>query len=84
MAIPVEMILPGHCYRAADKALRKVLLKQGRRVTYIVRGELAWTVLRTYVDVVDFAAECESEIDCGSPEDIAADTLADIAAIELS
>ncbi len=79
MAIPVEMILPGHCYRAADKALRKVLLKQGRRVTYIVRGELAWTVLRTYVDVADFAAECESEIDCGSLMDIAVDMPADAA-----
>ncbi|MGB8277356.1 MAG: hypothetical protein WCF20_05410 [Methylovirgula sp.] len=73
MPIPAEKIAAGHCYRATDKALRKVLIRQGRRVTYIVRGELAWTVLRSYVDAEDFAAECEAEIDCTSLQDMTAD-----------
>jgi hypothetical protein len=70
MPIPAEAVVAGHCYRAADKALRKVLLMQGRRVTYIVRGDLAWTVLRSYVDVEEFAAACEAEIDCASLKDL--------------
>ncbi|MHB8884341.1 MAG: hypothetical protein ACYC5H_04475 [Methylovirgula sp.] len=73
MPISAEQVAAGHCYRAKDNALRKVLIRQGRRVTYILRGELAWTVLRTYVDAEDFAGECESEIDCASMQDIAAD-----------
>ncbi len=73
MPIPAEMVAPGHCYRANDKALRKVLIKQGRRITYIIRGELAWTVLRSYVDVDDFAAACEAEIDCATLQDVTAE-----------
>lgn len=73
MPIPADSVLPGHCYRAADNVLRKVLIKQGRRVTFIIRGELAWTVLRSYVDVDDFAAACEAEIDCATLQDMTAD-----------
>ncbi len=73
MPIPAEKVAAGHCYRASDQALRKVLIMQGRRVTYILRGELAWTVLRAYVDVDDFAADCEAEIDCATLQDITAD-----------
>ncbi len=73
MPIPAEQVAAGHCYRATDNVLRKVLIKQGRRVTYIIRGTLAWTVLRTYVDVDDFAADCEAEIDCATLQDITAD-----------
>lgn len=62
MPIPAEQIAAGQCYRANDKVLRKVLIRQRRRVTYIVRGKLAWTVLRTYVDAGDFAAECDAKI----------------------
>lgn len=71
MPISADQVAAGHCYRATDKVLRKVLIRQGRRVTYIVRGELAWTVLRTYVDVDDFAGECEAEVDCQTLQDLA-------------
>jgi hypothetical protein len=72
MPIAADQVVAGHCYRAANQDLRKVLIRQGRRVTYIIRGELAWTVLRTYVDVDDFAADCEAEIDCATLQDLAA------------
>lgn len=71
MPISADQVLPGHCYRATDDGLRKVLIRQGRRVTFIMRGELAWTVQRTYVDVDDFVAQIASEIDCQSLQDIA-------------
>ncbi|MGO9134461.1 MAG: hypothetical protein ACLP8A_10500 [Methylovirgula sp.] len=73
MPISADHVVAGHCYRGADNVLRKVLIRQGRRVTFIVRGELAWTVLRTHIDVDDFANQCLSEIDCGSLQDIAAE-----------
>ena len=73
MSINADQVAAGHCYRATDNVLRKVLIRQGRRVTYIIRGELAWTVLRTHIDVDDFAAECTAEIDCNTLQDLAAE-----------
>jgi hypothetical protein len=75
MPIPTEQIVAGHCYRSSDKELRKVLIRQGRRVTYVIRGIYAFTVLRCYVDVEDFASAIDSEIDCVTLHDIAADAV---------
>jgi len=69
MPVPVEKITPGQCFRANDNALRKVLLLHDKRVTYILRENLAWTVFRYQVNVDDFAQQCEAEIDCMTLED---------------
>ncbi len=69
MPIPVEKIAPGLCFRASDKGLRKVLLMQDKRVTYVLHADLAWTVFRYQENVEDFAQECEAEIDCITRED---------------
>ncbi len=75
MPIPAEQVAAAHCYRSNDNELRKVLIRQGRRVTYVIRGLYAFTVLRSYVDVDDFAAQCDSEIDCVTLHDVAADAV---------
>ncbi|WP_026606888.1 hypothetical protein [Methylocapsa acidiphila] len=69
MPVPVEKITPGQCFRASDNALRKVLLMQDKRVTYILRDTLSWTVYRYQANVESFAQECEAEIDCTTLED---------------
>jgi hypothetical protein len=70
MALAVEKVVQGRCYRGRDKVRRKVLLIQGKRVTFIIRGDSTWTVLRYYQDVNTFAEGCEAEIDCATLEDI--------------
>jgi hypothetical protein len=74
MPIPADQVVAGQCYRSSDNEYRKVLIKQGRRVTYVIRGLYMFTVLRSYVDVDDFAAQCDSQIDCATLKDIAAAT----------
>ncbi len=70
MPVPAEKIAAGLCFRASDNAKRKVLLMQDKRVTYILRDKLAWTVQRYQANVENFAEECEAEIDCTTLEDL--------------
>jgi hypothetical protein len=64
MPISAERILPGKCYKVAGSAPRRVLLIQEKKVTFILRGDMAWTVLRYHQDVETFARAVECEIDC--------------------
>jgi hypothetical protein len=68
MPIPVEKVAAGLCFRANDNVLRKVLLIQDQRVTYILHEKLAWTVLRYYANIDRFAQECDAQVDCASFE----------------
>jgi hypothetical protein len=70
MPVPAEKIAPGRCFRCSDNELRRVLLLQDNRVTFVMRGSHAWNVLRTYQDVESFAALCEAEIDAVTLADV--------------
>jgi hypothetical protein len=64
MPISAERVLPGKCYKVAGSAPRRVLLIQEKKVTFILRGDMAWTVQRYHQDVETFARAIECEIDC--------------------
>ncbi len=64
MPIPAESVLEGKCYKFKGTAPRRVLIIQEKRVTFILRGDMAWTVLRYHQDVETFAREAECEINC--------------------
>ncbi len=70
MSIPVERILPGKCYKVRESAPRRVLLIQDKRVTFILRGDMTWTVARYQQDVESFARGVEGEIDCMTLADL--------------
>lgn len=71
MPMPVENILEGKCYRVKDDIPRRVLRIHEGQVTYIVRGDMAWTVLRSYEPIKHFADKCEAEIDYITLQDVA-------------
>ena len=71
MPIPVETIQEGRCYRVKDDIPRRVLRIYQGVVTYILRGDLAWTVLRQYEPISYFAEKCEAEIDYTTLKDVA-------------
>ncbi len=71
MAIPVEQVQEGKCFRVKDGAPRRILRVHGGTVTWVPRGDLAWTVLRYYEPVDYFAGLCEAEIDYTTLQDVA-------------
>lgn len=71
MPVPVENVQEGKCFRVKDDIARRVLRVHGGTVTYVHRGELAWTVLRSYEPVDHFASKCEAEIDYFTLKDVA-------------
>jgi hypothetical protein len=73
MPVPVEKVLPGKCYKVRESAPRRVLLIQDKKVTFILRGDMAWTVLRYHQDVESFARTVECEIDCMTLVDLTED-----------
>jgi len=73
MPVPAETVLPGKCYKVAGSAPRRVLLIQEKKVTFILRGDMAWTVLRYHQDVETFARAVECEIDCMTLADLTED-----------
>jgi hypothetical protein len=73
MPISAERVLPGKCYKAAGSAPRRVLLIQDKKVTFILRGDMAWTVQRYHQDVETFARGVECEIDCMTLVDLKED-----------
>jgi hypothetical protein len=70
MPVPVENITSLHCYRMREGMPRRVLLIHEGIVTYILRGDTAWTVLRYRQDIASFAAHCEAQIDPLSLQDL--------------
>jgi len=70
MGVPVEQIQDGKCFRVKEGAPRRVLRVSGGTVTWVPRGDLAWTVLRNYEPVEFFAGLCEAEIDYTSLQDV--------------
>jgi hypothetical protein len=64
MPVSAEKVLPGKCYKGIGSAPRRVLLIQDKKVTFILRGDMAWTVQRYHQDVETFARAVECEIDC--------------------
>ncbi len=73
MPISAERVLPGKRYKVAGSAPRRVLLIQEKKVTFILRGDMAWTVLRYHQDVETFARAVECEIDCMTLVDLTED-----------
>lgn len=71
MPIPVENVTEGKCFRVKDDIPRRVLRIHEGQVTYILRGDLAWTVLRHYEPIKAFAEKCEAEIDYFTLKDVA-------------
>lgn len=71
MPLPAENILPGRYYRVKDDKPRRVLLIHDKQVTYVLRGDMAWTVARFFESVATFAEKCEAEIDGISLQDVA-------------
>lgn len=71
MPLPVENILPGRYYRVKDDIPRHVLLIHEGQVTYVLRGVMAWTVLRSFESIASFAEKCEAEIDGMTLKDVA-------------
>jgi hypothetical protein len=70
MPIPVENIKPLSCYRVSEGEPRRVLLIHEGIVTYVLRGNLAWTVHRYRVPLAGFAELCEAEIDLMTLQDL--------------
>jgi hypothetical protein len=73
MPVAAETILAGKCYKVAGAAPRRVLLIHEKRVTFILRGDMAWTVQRYHLDLETFARAVECEIDCMTLADLTAD-----------
>ncbi len=73
MPIAAERVLPGKCYKVAGSAPRRVLLIQDKKVTFILRGDMTWTVARYHQDVETFARAAEGEIDCMTLADLTED-----------
>jgi hypothetical protein len=71
MAIAVEQVLERKCFRVKDDKPRHVLRIHEGMVTWVSRGDLAWTVLRNYEPVTNFAEKCEAEIDYYTLQDVA-------------
>jgi hypothetical protein len=71
MSIPVENVVERKCFRVKDDKPRHVLRVHKGIVTWVPRGDLAWTVLRNYAPVAHFAEQCEAEIDYTTLQDVA-------------
>jgi hypothetical protein len=71
MSIAVEQVLERKCFRVKDDKARHVLRVHEGVVTWVPRGDLAWTVLRVYEPVAHFAEKCEAEIDYFTLQDVA-------------
>jgi len=71
MPVPVENVLERKCFRVTGDAPRHVLRVHEGVVTYVPRGDLAWTVLRFYEPVSFFAEKCEAEVDYFTLKDVA-------------
>ncbi len=72
MSIAVEQVLERKCFRVKDDKARHVLRVHEGVVTWVPRGDLAWTVLRFYEPLPNFAAKCEAEVDYFTLQDVAA------------
>ncbi len=73
MPVPVEKILPGKCYKMHEGPPRRVLLMQDKKLTFVLRGDTAWTVLRYHQDVETFARAVVCEVNCMTLTDLVED-----------
>ncbi len=68
MPIPIEKVVEGQCYRVSDTVQWRILRYHQGVVTFVLRGQFGWEVLRSQYEAERFAASVESVIDCQTME----------------
>ncbi len=70
MAVEANLICVGRCYATHSREVRKVLEIDGEKLTYVVRGKLAFPVwdheMRRLTTMETFARDVEREVPCDS------------------